>query len=90
MEKMVGQVNRRKSIQQGLRVERAREGISQTKLAKKLKVNPATVSSWEKGTSAIRLEDAWRIADFYGISLDQLANRSSQSPGRGSDHHADD
>ena len=61
-------------ISGGLRAQRARVNISQKKLAETIGFNPATVSAWEN-RAGISLEDAWKLANYYGISLDELAGR---------------
>ena len=67
---------RERSIKSGLRVERARAGVSQAALCEAIGVNPSTYSGWESRDGSIGFEEAWRIAEVYGISLDQLAGRS--------------
>lgn len=67
-------VNRKERIAAGLRRARGDKGINQRELASSLGFNPGTVSSWEK-RAGISFEDAWKLADFYGISLDELAKR---------------
>jgi len=67
---------REQSIKRGLRVERARVGVSQVELCAAIGVNPSTYSGWETSAGSIGFEEAWRIADVYGIPLDQLAGRA--------------
>lgn len=67
---------REQSIKGGLRAERNRVNISQADCAAAIGANRATVSSWEQGAGSIGLEEAWRLADLFGITLDQLAGRS--------------
>lgn len=38
-------------------------------------VNAATYKGWETGARKIRLEQAVKIADFLGFSLDEMAGR---------------
>lgn len=66
---------RMKSIVGSLRTERNTHGYTQRSLAAAIDANESTVSSWEGNGGSIGLEEAWRIADIYGISLDQLAGR---------------
>ena len=68
--------DRDQSIKSGLRVERARAGVSQATLCSVIGVNPSTYSGWESRDGSVGLEEAWRIAEVYGISLDQLAGRA--------------
>lgn len=64
-----------KSIVGSLRTERTDHGYTQKSLAEAIKANESTVNGWEGNGGSIGLEEAWRIADLYGISLDQLAGR---------------
>lgn len=38
--------------------------------------NPATVSAWEN-RAGISVEDAWGVADYYGVSIDELVGRKA-------------
>jgi transcriptional regulator with XRE-family HTH domain len=64
-----------KSIVGSLRTERSQHGYTQKSLAEAIEKNESTVNAWEGNGGSIGLEEAWRIADLYGISLDQLAGR---------------
>lgn len=75
---------RKKIIKGQLRAYRAMADLKQKDLANAIGVNPSTMSHWESGDGQIDLEKAWRIADFYGISLDQLAGRIAPA-GTGAD-----
>lgn len=66
----------RKTISGSLRMERREHGMTQKSLGDAIEVHPSTINGWEGGNGAIGLEDAWQIADLYGISLDQLAGRA--------------
>lgn len=44
-------------------------GISQTALAKALKVAPNTVSRWETGDYKPKIEDLDNLSKFFGISI---------------------
>ena len=67
-------MNRADAIARELRANRARKGASQAEVAAAIKANPSTVSAWEN-RAGISLEDAWKVADYYGVSLDELAGR---------------
>lgn len=58
-----------------LRAHRAKADISQSELANKTGFNQSTIGMWEQ-RAGISLENAWKLADFYGVSLDELAGRS--------------
>lgn len=64
-----------KSITGSLRTERSNHGYTQKSLATAIDVNASTIGAWEGNGGSIGFEEAWRIADLYGISLDQLAGR---------------
>ena len=42
--------------------------------AEAIGANQSTVGMWEQ-RAGVSLEDAWKLADYYGISLDELAGR---------------
>lgn len=67
----------RKSISGSLRYERTEHGYTQQSLAEALGMNKSTVGGWENSVGSIGLDDAWQVADVYGISLDQLAGRTA-------------
>ncbi len=46
--------------------------LSQEQLGKKLGVNQRTVSNWEVGVNDPSLDMVVKIADFFGISTDEL------------------
>lgn len=56
---------------------RKRAGFNtQADLARALGANPRTYASWEREEVRLTLDDARRIADVLGCSLDELAGRS--------------
>ncbi|HEM6081628.1 TPA: helix-turn-helix transcriptional regulator [Streptococcus suis] len=60
-----------------LRELRQREGSSQTKIAKLLKINEKTVSRWENGESQIKPDKAQALADHFGVSVGYLLGYST-------------
>ena len=72
---MLTKEQRNKFIKGSLRVERDSRDLSQVQLGEKIGTNPSTICAWEGKGGSISLDDAWAIADVYGISLDQLAGR---------------
>ena len=72
---------REQTIKGGLRAERNRANISQADCAAAIGANRATLSAWEQGAGSIGLEEAWRLADLFGITLDQLAGRNLMTAG---------
>ena len=55
---------------------RKAKNITQAQLAEYLHLVPQTVSKWEAGNGAPDISLLPRIADFFGISLDDLFGRS--------------
>ncbi len=68
-------IRRVKTIKGSLAYERKQAGLTQREVAEQINVDPGTLGSWELGDGAIGLEQSWRLAELYGISLDQLAGR---------------
>lgn len=59
-----------------LRAHRARKDVTQREVAEAIGANQSTVGMWEQ-RAGVSLEDAWKLADYYGISLDELAGRKA-------------
>ena len=61
--------------------------ISQVVAAVAINVRPATLSSWENGKSVPRLplEDWCKLADLYGVSLEELRSAVAQSQQKSGD-----
>ena len=47
-------------------------GISQSELAQKVNVNQTAVSQWERGIVTPSLDNAKRLADVLGCTIDEL------------------
>lgn len=69
-------MNRKEAIAAGLRSHRAAKNVSQREFAESVGANPATVSAWEN-RAGISVEDAWGVADYYGVSIDELVGRKA-------------
>lgn len=54
---------------------RAERGVSQGALAKLIGVTQQCVSEWEHGKTEPTLTYLWRLADFFGITIDNLCGR---------------
>ncbi len=59
-----------------LRELRQSKGLSQRRLALALSVQPAAVSSWERGITFPSILYACDIADYFGCTLDYLVGRA--------------
>lgn len=55
-----------------IRERRKNLGLSQEGLAERLHVSPKTISSWENGKSAIKLENAKPLSDELKIPLNEF------------------
>lgn len=64
------------TIAGGLRAERNRAKLSQRDVADAIGANASTVSAWEN-RAGVSLEDAWKLADLYHVSIDKLAGRDA-------------
>lgn len=68
------------SLQENLRVLRKQKQLSQSDLANELMVTRQAVSSWENGKSLPDVYTLSRIAEFFGVSLDDLmVNRQTMN-----------
>ena len=56
-----------------LRIER---GLSQRDLAKATGISQQAISFWEQDKRTPNMDDCIRLADFYGITLDELVGRT--------------
>ena len=54
---------------------RKRHGLSQMDIGQLLKVTQKCVSKYEKGESAVDVEKLMKLADFFGVTLDQLVKQ---------------
>lgn len=55
-----------------IRERRLRLGISQTELAAEVRVNQTAISQWERGVVTPSLDNAKRLADALGCTIDDL------------------
>ena len=54
---------------------RKQRGLSQVQVAKEIGAAPRAYQNYEYGTAEPKLSTLLRMADFYGVSLDDLAGR---------------
>lgn len=57
---------------------RVNAGYTQTSLSRLLNVTPGAVSSWERGDSYPRVGTAKKLADLYGVTLDEIYSAKPQ------------
>ena len=62
-------------ITESLKSLRLARGLTQQQLARETGISQQNLSRRETGTHIPNLADCIRLADFYGISLDELADR---------------
>ena len=55
---------------------RIQQNITQTQIAQKLGIAQQIYQRYEQGKTKLSLENAVKIADILGVSLDYLAGRS--------------
>lgn len=60
---------------ESLRYQREIRGYSQTALAKATGLNQQMISWWEAGKGLPNIDFCVQLADYYGISLDELVGR---------------
>ena len=51
------------------------EGISQYALAKKLGISQSTICNWLNGKKEPSIESLWKLADFFGETIDYIVGR---------------
>ena len=49
--------------------------LSQQQLAKQIGTSHAAISFWENGVNVPNVLDCWKMADFLGITIDDLVGR---------------
>lgn len=54
---------------------RNEQGLTQRALAKILQTSQANLSRWEKGLNTPSIIECWKLADFFGVSIDYLCGR---------------
>ena len=60
---------------EALKYQREINGLSMLELAKKINTSHQNISRWESGTTLPNIDFCVQLADFYGISLDELIGR---------------
>lgn len=59
-----------------LKYLRTEKGYTQTELAKQLKISIKSVSHWETAYSEPSISQLIEIADFFGVSIDELVSHN--------------
>ncbi|MBQ7977449.1 MAG: helix-turn-helix transcriptional regulator [Clostridia bacterium] len=50
-------------------------GITQGELSINTGIQQANISRWEKGLNRPNIMDCWRLADYFGVTIDYLIGR---------------
>lgn len=61
-----------------IRAFREKKGLTQRALADNVLVSFQAISAWERGLSIPDLENAVRLAEYFGVSVDTLLSQSGQ------------
>lgn len=64
-----------------LRGFRARKRMTQADVAKAIGVSTATIINYENGEGSVSYENAWALADLYGVPLCELGGRDERKVG---------
>ncbi len=62
-------------IKTALKENRTARNLTQVQLQQATQIPQSTISAWEKGTNIPNIADCIKLADFYGITLDELVGR---------------
>jgi DNA-binding protein len=60
---------------EALKYQREINGVTQSGLAKATGISQQKISYYESGKHSPPIEDCIKLADFYGITLDELVGR---------------
>lgn len=63
------------SIGYYLKQHREMANLTQGELARRTEITQAAISRWEDDLRIPNIENCMKLADFYGISLDELVGR---------------
>ncbi len=55
---------------------RNERNLSQRQLAKEINTSQANLSRWEQGLNEPSIIECWKIADYFGVSIDYLCGKS--------------
>lgn len=65
-------------IGSSLRYQREQAGLSQTELSRAVGISQQNISRWEKGIHVPTIADCIRLANYYGITLDDLVGYAAE------------
>jgi len=58
---------------------RARKGVSQAELSKRLNITRSSVNAWEMGISVPSVQYLLELANFFGVSVDYLLGQKHET-----------
>ena len=66
-----------KNMAGNLKALRSKRGVTQKEAAAGMGIEEATLANYEQGNvkGGMSYEAAWKIADYYGVPIDQLGGR---------------
>ena len=62
---------------EALKYQRELRGYSQNQLSEKTKISQQMISYWEANKGLPNIDFCVKLADFYGISVDELIGRKN-------------
>ena len=62
---------------ESLKYQRERANLSQHQLAKEIGTSQGNISRWENGEVLPNIDFCVKLAEFYGITLDELVGRNA-------------
>ncbi len=68
------------NIADNLKTYREQKGLLQKEVANAVGVHPSNYSKMEKGERDVSIEVADKLANYFGITLDELVHMSEQTP----------
>ena len=60
---------------EALKYQREQRGLSQSKLAQETGLKQQMISWWEAGKGLPNIDFCAKLADYYGITIDELVGR---------------
>ncbi|MDE7454885.1 MAG: helix-turn-helix domain-containing protein [Clostridia bacterium] len=63
---------------EALRYAREEKGLSQLELAEKTGISHQNINRWESGKVLPNIDFCVKLANFYGITLDELVGRTTE------------
>lgn len=61
---------------ENLKAMRKEEKLSQSEIADAVGTTQKSVSKWENKKTEPSIDDLWKLADFFGVTIDLLCGRA--------------